>query len=381
MKEKENFNDLKNTDSRFRIISLPFSKEELSEYFGKFDQFQFVIDYKKSITNLGSNTKFLRYLSNCGIVGAYLDNFKLDERLEDLLIEYIKFDQEIILPALSEIWISIVDLHPENSQFFDNNLKEFIDKFRINHKDYIDEINNFFFSLSQALNNIIVPTDTELEKKIINAPKNKLKLCNINIVSLVVATTFYSYITKIKDYAKNILKKPSNNISLDDMVYKFLILQSCAFGGTATWVENNKWKKAGGLRNYWLPTEKSNRKSPVNPMKPMPNSLFNRVKQISNKVYGITGICCDVKDINIEENAIIYIDPPYKGTQDYGFDFDYENFINIYKDFVNIYISEGYKFDNSDECILLSTGRSKGNINGKLKKKPTEEYLNIFYKK
>lgn len=199
MKEKENFNDLKNTDSRFRIISLPFSKEELSEYFGKFDQFQFVIDYKKSITNLGSNTKFLRYLSNCGIVGAYLDNFKLDERLEDLLIEYIKFDQEIILPALSEIWISIVDLHPENSQFFDNNLKEFIDKFRINHKDYIDEINNFFFSLSQALNNIIVPTDTELEKKIINAPKNKLKLCNINIVSLVVATTFYSYITKIKD--------------------------------------------------------------------------------------------------------------------------------------------------------------------------------------
>lgn len=187
-------------------------------------------------------------------------------------------------------------------------------------------------------------------------------------------------ITKIKNYAKAMIKQPINDIS-EDMIYKFLILQSCAFGGTATWIENNKWKKAGGLRNYWLPTENSNRKSPVNPMMPMPNSLFNRVKQISNKVYGITGICCDVKDINIEENAIIYIDPPYKGTQDYGFDFDYENFINIYKDFVNIYISEGYKFDNSDECILLSTGRSKGNINGKLKKKPTEEYLNIFYKK
>lgn len=194
-----NMEELKNVDDRFRLISLPLSKEELSEYIGKFDQFQFVVDYKKSFDNLQSNVKFLRYLSNCGIIGAYLDNFKLDENLEDLLIEYVKFDQEVILPALSEIWISIVDLHPGDNQFFDNELKEFIDRFRINHKEYVEEINNFFFSLSQALNNIIVPTDRELEDKIVNAPKNKLKLCNINVVSLVVATTFYPYITKIKD--------------------------------------------------------------------------------------------------------------------------------------------------------------------------------------
>lgn len=187
-------------------------------------------------------------------------------------------------------------------------------------------------------------------------------------------------ITKIKDYAKDMLKEPSNNILLDDMVYKFLILQSCAFGGTATWVENNKWKKAGGLRNYWLPTEKSNRKSPVNPMMPMPNSLFNRVNMIANKAYGITGICCDVKDIDVEKNSIVYIDPPYKGTQDYGFNFDYNEFIDKYKGFTDIYISEGYSINDSNEHILLSQGRSKGNINGNLKKKPTEEWLNVFYK-
>lgn len=189
-----------NDDDRIRLISLPLTKEDLSQYLGKFDQFQFIVDYQKSFDNLQSNAKILRYLSNCGIVGAYLDNFKLDENLEDLLIEYVKFDQEAIIPALSEIWISIVDLHPGDNQFFDNNLKKFVDKFRVNHKDYIDEINTFFFSLSQALNNIIVPTDKDLEEKVVNAPKNKLKLCNINIVSLVVATTFYPYITKIKDY-------------------------------------------------------------------------------------------------------------------------------------------------------------------------------------
>ena len=197
--EKENIDKAKNVDNRFRLISLPLSKEELSGYFGKFDQFQFIINYKKSFDNLKSNEKILNYMANCGIVGAYLDNFKLDENLEDLLLEYIKFDQEVIIPALSEIWVSIVDLHPGDNQFFDISLKEFIDKFRENHKDYVDEINTFFFSLSQALNNIIVPTDLELEEKIVNAPKNKLKLCNINVVSLVVATTFYPYITKIKD--------------------------------------------------------------------------------------------------------------------------------------------------------------------------------------
>ena len=198
--EKENIDKAKNVDNRFRLISLPLSKEELSGYFGRFDQFQFIINYKKSFDNLKSNEKILNYMANCGIVGAYLDNFKLDENLEDLLLEYIKFDQEVIIPALSEIWVSIVDLHPGDNQFFDISLKEFIDKFRENHKDYVDEINTFFFSLSQALNNIIVPTDLELEEKIVNAPKNKLKLCNINVVSLVVATTFYPYITKIKDY-------------------------------------------------------------------------------------------------------------------------------------------------------------------------------------
>ena len=197
--EKENIDKAKNVDNRFRLISLPLSKEELSGYFGKFDQFQFIINYKKSFDNLKSNEKILNYMANCGIVGAYLDNFKLDENLEDLLLEYIKFDQEVIIPALSEIWVSIIDLHPGDNQFFDISLKEFIDKFRENHKDYVDEINTFFFSLSQALNNIIVPTDLELEEKIVNAPKNKLKLCNINVVSLVVATTFYPYITKIKD--------------------------------------------------------------------------------------------------------------------------------------------------------------------------------------
>ena len=87
-----------------------------------------------------------------------------------------------------------------------------------------------------------------------------------------------------------------------------------------------------------------------------------------------------INDIKIENNSIIYIDPPYKGTQDYGFNFDYIEYINKYKDISKIYVSEGYPIDGATNNILISKGRSKGNINGKIKKKPIEEWLNIFAK-
>ena len=187
-------------------------------------------------------------------------------------------------------------------------------------------------------------------------------------------------ITKIKDYAKEVLKRPANEGMFCNMVYKFLILQACAFGSSATWVKNNEWKKAGGLRDYWLPTETSNRKSPVNPMMPMPNTLFERVENICANMDNVVGICDDVMNIEIEENSIVYLDPPYKNTQDYGYSLDYDKLIYKIKNIkgVKLYVSEGYKMEGAKEHILLSKGRSKGNINAKINKKPTEEWLNIF---
>lgn len=184
-------------------------------------------------------------------------------------------------------------------------------------------------------------------------------------------------ITKIKDYAKQMIQRQANDGLFNNMVYKFLILQACAFGSTATWVENNKWKKAGGLRDYWLPTETSNRKSPVNPMMPMPNTLFERIEELYCKMEEITGYHDDVNNVEIENNSILYIDPPYNKTCKYGYDFDYITFINQHKTH-EIYLSEGNKI--SDNAICLSKGREKGGISGKRKKNANEEWLNIFSK-
>jgi site-specific DNA-adenine methylase len=181
-------------------------------------------------------------------------------------------------------------------------------------------------------------------------------------------------ITKIKPFVSQLLKEPANDGLFDNMIYKFLILQACAFGSSATWVEDNEWKKAGGLRNYWLPTETSNRKSPVNPMMPMPETLYERVCEISFHMESVEGYYSDIMDINIEDNSIIYIDPPYEGTTHYGYSLDYLSFINRHKK-NKIYLSEGKQL--TDRAILISEGRKKGGINGE-RKSENQEWLNVF---
>ena len=74
----------------------------------------------------------------------------------------------------------------------------------------------------------------------------------------------------------------------------------------------------------------------------------------------------------------IYIDPPYQNTQQYGYSFNiYELETRIWNN-VPIYISEGIEMERAKKTYLLSSGRTKGNINGKTKKKPVEEWLNKY---
>lgn len=186
-------------------------------------------------------------------------------------------------------------------------------------------------------------------------------------------------IDKIQAYLKE-MNRNTLNIDLD--IYHFLLQQAGSFGSKYIDVKNGEWINST-FRNYWTPTETSNRRSPVNPMMPMPNTLYTRVENIVNNLLGnINAICSDISKIDwsFDENSIIYIDPPYKNTSGYLNDFDYESFIRNNYTHVNMYISEGYKIDNADNSILLSKGRSKGNISGKIKKKPTEEWLNAFYR-
>ena len=188
----------------------------------------------------------------------------------------------------------------------------------------------------------------------------------------------------IQSYLKKLSDLP---VDEDKMVYHYLLLQAGAFGSKQIWIENNKWKN-NTFRSYWLPTETSNRRSPVNPMMPMPNTLYNRVEAIVEQLSGIItasreSVFDAVYRIDEErnkgnKNIIIYIDPPYANTTGYKETFDIYSLEGQIWSTPPIYISEGYKMQGASESYLLSVGRTKGNISGEAKKKPTEEWLNRF---
>lgn len=181
-------------------------------------------------------------------------------------------------------------------------------------------------------------------------------------------------VSKIQEYIKE-LSKTSAYSTQNDIAYIFLLLQASAFGSKSIWIENNKWQNTS-FRSYWLPTKTSSRRSPVNPMMPMPETLYNRVQELSLGMKGVKGCWSDITNLEINsENAIIYIDPPYQGTTKYGFSFDYMSFINTYKNKYNIYLSEGKQI--SDNATTIAKERSKGGISGD-RKSSNQEWLNKF---
>lgn len=174
--------------------------------------------------------------------------------------------------------------------------------------------------------------------------------------------------SKIKQYIENLSKQPAHI----DTPYVFLLLQAASFGSKAIWIENNRWMNCS-FRSYWLPTETSNRRSPVNPMMPMPDTLLERVKVISEKMKGVKGICGDIEEF-APGDGVIYIDPPYYDTTFYGHNFDVVEYAKKFPG--RCFVSEGRKL--TDAALLVSAGRAKGGISGERKRAANQEWLSAF---
>lgn len=192
-----------------------------------------------------------------------------------------------------------------------------------------------------------------------------------------------SKLPKLQDIQGYLKELSMKSVDKDLFIYHYLLLQAGAFGSKQIWVEGDKWCN-NTFRSYWLPTENSNRRSPVNPMMPMPKTLYSRLLDILT--YGqekITGYNIDIFD-SIElikkdtRKKVIYIDPPYKNTTGYFGSFDIFEVIKELND-ETLYISEGFKLDiKGCESVVLSEGRKKGNVSGTVKKNAVKEVLNII---
>jgi DNA adenine methylase len=55
---------------------------------------------------------------------------------------------------------------------------------------------------------------------------------------------------------------------------------------------------------------------------------FNSANKQSPFLQGVELVKSDYINLDIPENSVIYCDPPYKGTLNYGFDFDHDTFFH-----------------------------------------------------
>lgn len=195
---------------------------------------------------------------------------------------------------------------------------------------------------------------------------------------------FYKYskaVPRDKSLIQAHIKELSKTNADVDEEYKYILLQASSFGGKQICKKDGKWQSPS-FRNFWQPTETSNRRSVVNPMMPMIDELEKRVKILADNCKGLT---CHHKDIyemldiieNDKSDKVIYIDPPYTNTSGYAFSFDYSDFLSKLFDVTvaHIFVSEKEKI--SDEAIQLNFSGAKGGINGNRKNK-NEEWLNVY---
>lgn len=196
---------------------------------------------------------------------------------------------------------------------------------------------------------------------------------------------FNNYINSIpkdKHKIQSFLKELSKENPDIDEEYKYILLQAGAFGGKQIWKENGVWNNTS-FRSYWQPTATSKRRSPVNPMMPMPETIKERMSIIVDKCKGLTCLYMDIWDFleyikfRNTEDCIFYLDPPYKNTTQYGFNFDWEEWISELFDetLAPIYVSECEQY--SDTAYRLNFKGAKGGISGERKNK-NEEWLNVF---
>lgn len=157
------------------------------------------------------------------------------------------------------------------------------------------------------------------------------------------------------------------------------VLQASSFGGKQIWRKGDRWANAC-FRDYWEPTETSIRRSPANPMQPSPVELRRRIEALVNGMKGVTCLNMDIMTIlddHLPRNSVVYVDPPYKSTTGYAFDFDVTSFVKRFREVhqSQLFISE--RIPLNDDALMLSFGGAKGGISGSRKGKH-QEWLSRF---
>lgn len=188
----------------------------------------------------------------------------------------------------------------------------------------------------------------------------------------------------IQGYLKQRSKETWEEGEFIDIIPLWLCLQAGSFGGKHIWSEDGKFKNTS-FRSYWKPTATSSRRSPVNPMMPMPKTLKCQVMKVVEGMSAIKAGNFDLtkldweyydKEVRTKDNVVVFIDPPYENTTGYGFTLDYKEWLkglNLPENY-SVWITD-YQIHGDEHYILSNT--KKGGISGG--KKIREEILSKVF--
>lgn len=176
----------------------------------------------------------------------------------------------------------------------------------------------------------------------------------------------------IKPHLEKIAKEGYDPHDHIDTTPYWLLLQAGSFGGKHIWTKEGKFQNAS-FRSYWKPTPTSSRRSPVNPMMPMPYTLLKQVRTAVESMASVKAVHGNVEDFNWDyyekirqkDNIVVFIDPPYDGTTGYGVELNYQDYLaNVLQalpDNYSVYITD-YQQHSSKFWVLSNT--KKGGISG-----------------
>ena len=193
---------------------------------------------------------------------------------------------------------------------------------------------------------------------------------------------FEHFLAGVPDNKREVKKYMSDLASqslTDGEAELFPILQAASFGGKQIWYDGTKWCNAC-FRDYWEPTETSVRRSPANPIQPPPKELRRRISLLASGMKGASCLRMDANDfldLSLPENAVVYVDPPYRGTTGYAYGLDVKTFIARFKTkfAAPLFISEGMAL--SGQAKRLHLGGAKGGITG-VRTGKRQEWLSRF---
>lgn len=167
---------------------IPLNEDELDKYFDDIDKHTFTIDFDRSEYR---GKLFLNYIYNssmyCNLVFT-----KLDDSVEEIMLEYIKYKRIFSIPTLDDMWSDVLS-YLMKEECSNIEYQDFLQKFTNKNKDLVNELVSVLFSLKMHLVHLVV-----LDNGTIPGVKDKTyKLLGENMVSIQCSPKFWPNMAKI----------------------------------------------------------------------------------------------------------------------------------------------------------------------------------------